>query len=129
MRLPIKALKELGKKYKYDVVVVYAYDSKNNMHHVATWGRSIKLCDQAAQWGNMMKDALGWPKSLHGIPNRVKKLQDEIKYWQKAAGRLATIANWMYNFADQREMSSNEVDQCQEMFKEIQEYLSFNEGE
>ena len=77
MRLPIKSLKELANKYNYDVVVVYAWDDE--MQHIATWGRNIKQCDQAAQWGNMMKDVLGWPESLHATPNRVAKLQQRIK--------------------------------------------------
>lgn len=77
--MPIKSLKELANKYKYDVVVVYAWDDYNKMQHIATWGRSIKQCDQAAQWGNMMKDALGWPESLHATPNRVAKLQQRVK--------------------------------------------------
>lgn len=79
MKLPIKALKELANKYDYSVLVIYAYDAESKMQHVATWGRTLKLCDQAAQWGNMMKDALGWPESLHAEPNRVKRLQERIK--------------------------------------------------
>ncbi len=83
MRLPIKALKELANKFGYSVVVVYAWDAEKKMQHIATWGRTIKLCDQAAQWGNMMKDALGWPESLHAEPDRVKKLQERIKELEK----------------------------------------------
>lgn len=88
MKLPIKALKELANKFGYSVVIVYAYDAENNMQHVATWGRTIKLCDQAAQLGNMMKDALGWPASLHAEPNRVKKLQERIKELEKLEGAV-----------------------------------------
>jgi len=84
MRLPIKALQELANKFGYSVVVVYAWDAEKKMQHVATWGRTIKLCDQAAQWGNMLKDALGWPESLHAEPNRVKKLQERIKQLETA---------------------------------------------
>jgi hypothetical protein len=79
MRLPVKALKELANKYGYAVVVVYAFEAESKISHVATWGRTIKLCDQAAQWGNMLKDALGWPERLHAEPNRVKKMQERIK--------------------------------------------------
>ena len=79
MRLPVKVLREIANKYDYSVVVVYAYDDDGKISHIATWGRTIKLCDQAAQWGNMVKDALGWPESLHTTPNRIKKLQERIK--------------------------------------------------
>ena len=105
MRLPIKALKELANKYKYSVVVVYAYDSEKKMQHIATWGRTIKLCDQAAQWGNMMKDALGWPKSLHAQPNRVKKLQEQTKQL-KEAGEL--MSNVFFNWKQQERFTADE---------------------
>ena len=127
MRLPIKALKELANKYKYSVVVVYAWDDQKKMQHIATWGRTLKLCDQAAQWGNMMKDALGWPESLHGTPNRVKKLQEREKYWQEKAGELAQIANWMYHYVDEGKLSSLELDNCHEKVEFIKKYLDFDE--
>ena len=84
MRLPIKAVKLFALKYGYSHVVIYAYDTQNNMAHVATYGRTITESDQAAQFGDMMKDALGWPESLHAVPNRVKVLQDRIKELEQA---------------------------------------------
>lgn len=93
MRLPIKALKELANKYGYSVVVAYAYDAENKMQHIATWGKTIKLCDQAAQWGNMMKDALGWPEGLRAQPSRVEKLQNErddyLEKWKRTEENLS----------------------------------------
>lgn len=95
MRLPIKALKEVANKYGYSVFVAYAYDSEKKIQHIATWGRTIKLCDQAAQWGNMMKDALGWPESLHAEPSRVKKLQERTKKLQEAGDLMSNVFfNW-----------------------------------
>jgi hypothetical protein len=76
-KIPIGALKEFANKYGCDHVIVFATTGK--IEHVATWGRSIKDCDQAAQFGDMMKDVLGWPKSLHAVPNRVKRLQERVK--------------------------------------------------
>jgi hypothetical protein len=87
MRLPIAALKDLANRYRYDVVIVYTYDATSRTQHVATWGRTIEQCDQAAQWGDRMKDALGWPESLHAAPNRVKKLQAEIALQKYTIGR------------------------------------------
>ena len=105
MRLPIKALKELANKYNYSVVVVYAYDVDGKISHVATWGRTIKLCDQAAQWGNMMKDALGWPKSLHAMPNRVKKIQERLKE-REQIGEL--MSNVFFNWSQQERFTTEE---------------------
>ena len=113
MRLPIKALKELANKYGYSVVVTYAYDAENEMHHVATWGRSIKLCDQAAQWGNMLKDALRWPESLHAQPNRVKKIQERIKKLQTAGDLMSNV---FFNWKQQERFTKEE----REMMEDLQ---------
>jgi hypothetical protein len=77
MNIPIKKLKELSKQYGYDHIVMFA--TKGKMQYVATYGHTLQECDQAAQFGDMMKDALGWPEKLHAVPNRVKVLQDKIK--------------------------------------------------
>lgn len=78
MRLPISALKEIGIKYGFSNVIVFAHDDVNNIDHIASWGKTIKNCDQSAQFADVMKDVLHWPESLHAMPNRVKKLQDQL---------------------------------------------------
>lgn len=77
MKIPIKALKELAKKYDLTHVIVFGHDEEND--HIATYGKSVEQCSQAADFGNKLKDALGWPKSLQAQPSRVKKLEKEIK--------------------------------------------------
>lgn len=77
MNIPIKALNELSQKYGYDHIIVFA--TKEKMQYVATYGRTIEECDQAAQFGDKMKDGLGWPESLHAAPSRVRALQKRVK--------------------------------------------------
>jgi hypothetical protein len=77
MNIPIKALEELSKKCGYDHVICFA--TKGKEQYVATYGRTIEECDQAAQFGDKMKDGLGWPESLHAAPSRVRKLQKQVK--------------------------------------------------
>jgi hypothetical protein len=113
MRLPIKALRELAKRYGYSHVVAYAYDAKNKMQHIATWGRTIYECDQAAQFGNFMKDALLWPESLHAAPNRVKKLQKHNKELE-AVGEL--MSNVFFNWSQQERFTPEE----RKMMKDLQ---------
>ena len=79
IRIPIKAIKEFAKKHNLSHVIVFAHSEIEKLDYVATYGVTIKGCDQAAQFGDVMKDALGWPKSLHAFPNRVKRLQDRVK--------------------------------------------------
>jgi hypothetical protein len=76
-RIPIKALKQMSKDYGLDHVIVYGTEGETQ--HIATYGRTIDECSEAADFGNKMKDVLGWPESLHQQPSRVRKLQAHIK--------------------------------------------------
>jgi predicted Fe-Mo cluster-binding NifX family protein len=78
MNIPIKVLKEFAQKYGYNTVVVFATDP-NNREYIATYGVTVYECDQASQFGDMMKDVLRWPESLHAAPSRVRKLQKRVK--------------------------------------------------
>ena len=75
--ISIKDVKELSKKYKLTHCVVLGYDKKTT--YIATYGHSIEACSQAADFGNKLKTALGWPSTLHAQPSRVRKLQARIK--------------------------------------------------
>jgi hypothetical protein len=90
MKIPIKALKELASKYGYDHVICFATEGKEQ--YVATYGRTIQECDQAAQFGDMMKDALGWPERLHAAPSRVRSLQKQVKLLQNQLSTLLEAA-------------------------------------
>lgn len=79
MKIPIKALKEFSEKYKLTHVIVFAHDENETTDHIATYGRTIDQCSQAADFGNKLKDELRWPKSLHAQPSRVRRLQKQIK--------------------------------------------------
>ena len=68
---------------EHSPVVVYAYDDSKKIQHVASWGKTIVLCDQAAQWADKLKDALGFPESLHAMPNRVEKYKKENNQLKK----------------------------------------------
>ena len=85
MRIPIERLKELAKQYDLTHIVMLAYHPDDQTNHVVTYGKSIEDCAQAADFGNKLKDALGWPEALHAQPSRVKKLQEERDQWKSYA--------------------------------------------
>ncbi len=87
MIVPINDLRKLTKARDLTHVIVWAFDA-DKVQHVATYGRNIEQCAQAADFGNKLKHALGWPDSLHAQPSRVRKLQAKIK---KLKAQLATI--------------------------------------
>jgi hypothetical protein len=83
MRIPIKALKDVAKKYGLSHIIMLAHQIKDNMDHVVTYGDTIEHCSEAADFGNKLKISLGWPESLQAQPSRVKKLQNKIKELEK----------------------------------------------
>lgn len=60
-RIPISATKSIGDAYGYTQVIVTAFDKQTGITSVSTWGRSQEDCVQAAEGGNFVKKALGWP--------------------------------------------------------------------
>ena len=63
-RIPIKSARSIAAEYGQSHVVVMTFDRKNNRTHVVTYGKSKKDCQEAAQGGNLVKKALGWPERL-----------------------------------------------------------------
>lgn len=77
-RIPIDALRQLAKRYALTHTILFATDVQK-ASHVVTYGRSVVACGEAADFGNKMKTALGWPEALHAQPSRVRRLQAEVK--------------------------------------------------
>jgi hypothetical protein len=76
-KIPIKAAKDLAKKYNKTQLILWAWDG--DCQTIVTYGESLEQCAQAATLGNDIKTALGWPKSLHKTPSRVKRLLKQIQ--------------------------------------------------
>jgi hypothetical protein len=73
-RIPIGIPKEIAKKFGYTQVIIHAYDGDTGMQCVATYGKTISDCDNAANGGNKIKELLGWPDELcHEKPKRSNK--------------------------------------------------------
>ena len=81
-RIPIKAAKDISRRFSCPQVIILAWDGR--MTHVVTYGKSIEDCDQAAQGGNQVKKAIGWPELLcNAEPSRVSKLKARVKELEK----------------------------------------------
>ena len=71
-RIPIKVAKDIAKKYDQQQVILVTWDKGTT--HVVTYGKTLTDCEQAAQGGNFVKKALGWPDELcQTKPARVKR--------------------------------------------------------
>lgn len=75
--IPFEAARDFAEKHDCRMVVVVAWDGEQT--HVVTYGVSEEECDRAAEGGNSVKRALGWPESLcQSEPSRVTKLKERI---------------------------------------------------
>lgn len=61
-RLPIQAAEFITQRYDFLQVIVLAWDGRQTC--VATYGTTAEQSAQAAEGGNRIKRALGWPESL-----------------------------------------------------------------
>lgn len=88
-RIPITAASSIAKTHGCRQVIVVAWDGEKT--HVVTYGVSQEECGQAADGGNLVKRALGWPESLCSAePSRVVKLKTRIKQLE---GFIETLAS------------------------------------
>jgi len=72
-KLPIKAAKEVSKKYNQDQVILVTFDRTDGLTHVVTYGKTLKDCEEAAIGGNLIKKFIGFPENLcNSKPRRSK---------------------------------------------------------
>ena len=72
--IPIKVAKDIAKAYDKDQVIIVTWDKAHCKTHVTTFGVTLKDCEEAAQGGNFVKAALGWPEEeCQAVPARVKR--------------------------------------------------------
>jgi hypothetical protein len=72
--IPITAAKRIADAYGQSQVVIVTFDKDGGgITHVVTYGRTLEECKQAAEGGNFVKRALGWPESAMSVPARAKR--------------------------------------------------------
>lgn len=92
MRIPIERMKELAKQYDLSHIILFAHQGNGNMHHIVTYGKTVEGCGQAADFGNKLKEALGWPEELLcEQPSRVKRLKKQIIELEDEVMRLQDV--------------------------------------
>lgn len=85
-RIPISAAKQIANEHDCRQVIVLAWDG--DLTHVVTYGRSEEDCDQAAQGGDKLKSALGWPATANALPSRVKSANARAEAAEAEAAAL-----------------------------------------
>ncbi len=73
-RIPIRAAKTFATEQGLNQVIIVGWDGKRM--HVITYGKTLEDCEQAADGGNFVKKALGFPTDLcNSKPARVGQLE------------------------------------------------------
>lgn len=85
--IPWLEAKRIAKEFDKNQVIIVTWDNAHQLIHVATYGKSREDSAKAAQGGNFVKEALGWPDELcHDTPDWWKDGVKEI-------GNLADTAD------------------------------------
>lgn len=72
-RIPIRVAKTIADEFGQDQVIVVTWDKSTGHTHVVTYGKTVEECEQAAEGGNRVKRALGWPEELcNAKPRRAR---------------------------------------------------------
>lgn len=75
-RIPIRVAKSIAEEFGQAQVIVVTWDSVVGRTHVVTFGKTLKDGAQAAEGGNRVKRALGWPDELcDAVPARVRRAE------------------------------------------------------
>lgn len=90
-KIPISAAKEIGKKFDKDQVILVTWNKEFGDTWVTTWGKSVADCGQAAEGGNLVKQALGWPNELTQDKATRQRTQEAIMRKNLVAEILAKL--------------------------------------
>ena len=72
-KMPIKAAKDISKKYDQDIVILVTWEKKTSTTHTVSYGRTLLDCESAAKGANKVRAALGFPpEKCKETPARLK---------------------------------------------------------
>lgn len=63
-QIPIQTAQKIAHEFGYTQVIIHAYDGDTGIQCVATFGKSLQDCANAAKGGNEIKKLLGWSPEL-----------------------------------------------------------------
>ncbi len=100
--IPWEVAKEVAERHGCRQVILVAWDGEST--HVVTYGNDVHDSDQAAQGGNFVKKALGWPDQLcQARSPRVVSLEERIEWLREATDQTLTDMQTLANLCDEPE--------------------------
>ena len=86
--ISIKEAKQIREQLGATHIVIFAIDKDGN--HVISHGESISQSKEAAEWGNKLKLALGWPLQLCKSKS-LERICSHCDFWQRGYHRPGVI--------------------------------------
>lgn len=84
--IPVEAAQSIAELYDKDQAIVLTWNKEHGIETVTTWGKTTHDADQAAEGGNMLKKALGWPEeNCNAVSAKVLAIAEHVK---AARGKL-----------------------------------------
>lgn len=95
--IPVADLQAIAERYKLAQVILVAWDGSRE--HVVTYGTTLGDADNAAQGGNLVKNALHWPPSRYSTSERVATLAEHAnalldRLSKNASDPIAKTDHW-----------------------------------
>ena len=85
-RIPVTSAMKFAKQHGLTHILIFAHDGK--LDHIVTWGHTIEACVQTADYGNKLKDILGWNKNTHRQSTGIKILKTRLKESEEQRKKL-----------------------------------------
>ena len=72
-RLPIRAAKEVARKYGQSQVILITFDPVSKLTHTVSYGQTLADCKNAADVANNLRRQLGFPEEkCNEVPRRLR---------------------------------------------------------
>lgn len=93
--VPISTARRIAEEFEKEQVIIVTYDGAHGMVHVTTYGTTPGASASAAEGGNFVKAALGWPDRLcHDRPEWWLKGVRDVEAITKMAGAYIYGGQW-----------------------------------
>lgn len=96
--IPWEEARDFAARHALRQVIITAWDGENT--HVITFGESVIDSDQAAEGGNRIKAALGWPDSLNATSPKVEALRRQIHDARDVVAGLSNQLHYVLRLAE-----------------------------
>lgn len=77
--IPIDEAKSIADRLGYDQIIIVGWHKETGTESITTYGNNPEQSRMAAEGGNFVKKALGWPpEKCNAVPKHLKKNNEQF---------------------------------------------------